>query len=163
MKNIKTKYVKGGDLVVGMRIIPLGVRSSTITEILPHDNQEIFDKMIYLENLHSEDEFSGRHVPIRNENLYIVIDETPKKTSVRVDQILNSHFVGKIITHTDFLGDGITDREYFKRFYPDFEFGGVIESVYFSTDEDTDPMIVFNTTKGSVKVYGNDTIHCEEV
>lgn len=163
MKNIKTKYVKGGDLVVGMRIIPLGVRSSTITDILPHNNQEIFDKMIFLENLHQEDEFVGRHIPIRNENLYIVIDETPKKTSVRVDEILNSHFVGKVITHTDFLGDGTTDREYFEREHPDFEFGGVIESAYFSKDEDGDTMIVFNTTKGRVKVYDNDTIHCEEV
>ena len=79
--------------------------------------------------------------------------------SIRIDSLLNEHFAGKILISSEFVGDGSQDRDYFKRVYEDFEFGGTIENVYFTRDEDGDTMIRFKTSKGSISFYDNDTIN----
>lgn len=79
--------------------------------------------------------------------------------NIRIDCLLDDYFIGKILISSEFIGDGTQDPEYFARIYGDFEFGGIIEKVHLTKDGDGDVMIGFQTSRGNISFYDNDTIY----
>lgn len=63
---------------------------------------------------------------------------------------MDDYFIGKILISSEFVGDGTQDPEYFDRIYGDFEFGGTIEKVYLTKDEDGGVKIGFQTSRGNI-------------
>lgn len=158
---MKTKTVFGEDLVVGMRIIPWHDRSATIVGLEPYngDHSDIIDFVVTTECIHEDDSWHGGQVSITSGDTYTILEK--EKSSFNMTNYLKNEFLGKTLLGSEFMGKKEDDPEYWERIHGDSEFGGVVEKVGFTTDEDGDPMFYLDTTKGFFKFYDNDTISYE--